>query len=333
MLSTQSTLKNYNFAKLFESENDSDVEFKIFNAVDTKTETKSVKGHQFLLGLLSPVLKKQFLYMKENVIEVRGPSFNSFRAFIKFLYSGEENDIKSINDLKVLFEIYGLGATYQVRGIRNLMNSFVEVPPTKLAYCLEVLQEYETNFIFEDLVKIVQEKCYETLNNNSSFDEIPPTDLIRIWESMNQDLVLWGWSSLKKLKDAAEKTAAAEKKEETERKEDSEEESWEPVPVKPQPKIIERGPICSNCNSIPCMDRQLLNKLKVGTLLRRTQYSSADCDVPEGTDAVVVGLNNEPQNHVRVDILVDDSKEYSFDYYPYFLFTYTCFQVGTVGIN
>ena len=110
MPSTPSKLKTYNFAKLFESENDSDVEFKIFSPVDPKTETKSLKGHQFLLRLLSPVLKKQFLYMKENVIEIRGPSF------IKFLYSGEEKDIKDINDLKVLFEIYCLGKNYRAGG-------------------------------------------------------------------------------------------------------------------------------------------------------------------------------------------------------------------------
>ena len=116
MPSTPSKLKTYNFAKLFESENDSDVEFKIFSPVDPKTETKSVKGHQFLLRLLSPVLKKQFLYMKENVIEISGPSFNSFRAFIKFLYSGKEKDIKDINDLKVLFEIYCLGKNYRAGG-------------------------------------------------------------------------------------------------------------------------------------------------------------------------------------------------------------------------
>ena len=328
MLSTQSTLKNYNFAKLFESENDSDVEFKIFNTVDPKTETKSVKGHQFLLGLLSPVLKKQFLYMKENVIEVRGPSFNSFRAFIKFLYSGEENDIKSINDLKVLFEIYGLGTTYQVRGIRNLMNSFVEVPPAKLAYCLEVLQEYETKFIFEDLVKIVQEKCFKTLKNISSFDEIPPTDLISFWEFMKQDPVLWDLSDLKKLKDAADSKAAAEreeeteKNEETERIEDPEEESWDSVPVQPQPKIIDQDSICSNCNSTPCKDNQPLDKFKVGTKLRRTEFLTSDCHVPVNTEAKIIGLNNE--RYVRVDILVDDFGAYSFDYYPMFLFTYNC---------
>ena len=192
MPSTLNTLKTYNFAKLFESENDSDVEFKIFNTVDPKTETKSVKGHQFLLGLLSPVLKKQFLYMKENVIEIRGPSFDSFRAFVKFLYSGEKKDIKDINDLKVLFEIYYLGDNYQVRGIKDLMKNSVEVPPAKLAYCLEVMQEYEANFIFEDLVKIVQEKCHETLHNDATFVKIPQTDLIRIWEIMKHDLVLWG---------------------------------------------------------------------------------------------------------------------------------------------
>ena len=332
MAKTSSTLKTYNFAKLFESENDSDVEFKIFN--DVLAETKSVKGHQFLLGLLSPVLKKQFLYMKENVIEVRGPSFISFRAFIKFLYSGEENDVKGINDLKVLFEIYGLGATYQVRGIRNLMNSFVEVPPTKVAYCLEVLQEYETKFIFEDLVKIVQEKCYKTLNNISSFDEMPPTDLIRIWQFMKQDLVLWGSSSLKKLKDAADNKAAAERKEKTERKEDPEEESWDSVPVEPQPEIIEQEPICSNCNFTPCMDKQPLDKFKVGTKLRRNGFIHGDCYVPEGINAVVIGLNNDYENHVRVEILLEELDSYSFDYYPLFLFNYNCSSdFDTVGIN
>ncbi len=222
MLSTQSTLKNYNFAKLFESENDSNVEFKIFNAVDTKTETKSVKGHQFLLGLLSPVLKKQFLYMKENVIEIRGPSFNSFKAFIKFLYTGEEKDIKGINDLKVLFEIYGLGDTYQVRGIRNLIKNSVEVPTPKLAYCLEVLQKYQREFIFEDLVQIVQGKCFKTLHKGFTYSEIPPTDLLRIWGIMKCDLVFWRLIDGldKKFEDAVQRIKQAncheqEKKQET----------------------------------------------------------------------------------------------------------------------
>ena len=327
MSGTQSTLKNFNFAKLFESENDSDVEFKIFNVVDPETETKSVKGHQFLLGLLSPVLRKQFLYMNENVIEIRGPSFNSFRAFVKFLYSGEEKDIKDIYDLKVLFEIYGLGDTYQVRGIRNLIKSFVEVLPTKLAYFLEVLQEYEAEFIFEDLVKIVQEKCYKILHNISTVDEIPQTDLILIWEFIKHDLVLWGLSESleKKLKDAVESIKAAEKKEELGKKEDSEEESWDSYHVEPQPKNIEQEPICANCNSTPCKDKQPVDNFKVGTKLRRTGFVTADCYVPINTEAEIICVNNEPQDDVRVKILVDDYEVFSFDYYPMFLFTYNCF--------
>ena len=274
MSSTLSTLKTYNFAKLFESENDSDVEFKIVNVADSKAEPKSVKGHQFLLGLLSPVLKKQFLNMEKNVINIRGPSYDSFRALIKFLYSGEERDIKGNNDLKIIFEIYGLGNAYQVRGIRNLMmKNSVEVPPTKLGYCLQVLQAYEDKFIFEDLVKIVQEKCYETLHNISSFDEIPQTDLIRIWEFMKHDLVLWGLTDglEDKFKDSVKSVKAAEKKE------DPEEESWDSFHVEPQPKMIEQGPICANCKATPCKDKQPLDKFKVGTKLRRTGFKTYDC--------------------------------------------------------
>ena len=320
MSGTQSTLKNFNFAKLFESENDSDVEFKIFNVVDPETETKSVKGHQFLLGLLSPVLKNQFLYMKENVIEVRGPSFNSFRAFVKFLYSGEEKEIKGFNDLKVLFEIYGLGDAYQVRGIRNLMKSLVEVPPTKLAYCLEVLQEYEAKFVFEDLVNIVQEKCYEILHNISTVDEIPQSDLIRIWEFIKHDLVFWGLSDglENKFKDAVESIKA------TEKKDDPEEESWDSCHVEPQPKIVEQGPICANCNSIPCKNKQPIDKFKVGTKMRRSGFITGDCYVPINTEAKITGVHTSEPNNVRIDILVDDYEDYSFDYYPMFLFTYNC---------
>ena len=240
------TLNTFKFAKLLESENNTDVEFQIFNAVDPRAETKSVKGHQFLLGLLSPVLKNQFLYMNENVIEIRGPSYNSFRAFVKFLYSGEEKDITGINDLKVLFEIYGLGDTYQVRGIRNLMKTSVEVPTTKLAYCLEVLQEYESKFMFEDLVNIVQEKCFKTLHNGFTCNEIPPTDLIRIWEIMKSDLILWGLTDglEKKFEDAVQRIKEAncnepEKKKET-GQDDSEEESWdlESVHIEQQRNIV-----------------------------------------------------------------------------------------------
>ena len=237
-----STLKIYNFVKLFESENDSDVEFKIFN--DVEAETKSVKGHQFLLGLLSPVLKKQFLYMKENVIEIRGPSFNSFKTFIKFLYSGEEKDIKGINDLEVLFEIYGLVDTYQVRGIKNIIKNSVEVPKPKLVYCLELLQKYQSEFMFEDLVKIVQEKCFITLHQGFTCSEIPPTDLIRIWGIMKCDLVFWGLINGldKKFEDAVQRIKQAncheqEKKQET-GQDYSDEESWDLESVHIDPKRI-----------------------------------------------------------------------------------------------
>ena len=88
-----STLRNYNFSKLFKSATiETDIEFKILNG----EEVGSVKAHQFLLSLLSPVLKKQFEHMNGgNTIEIHGPSFRSFQTLIQFLYTGDQKEIQS----------------------------------------------------------------------------------------------------------------------------------------------------------------------------------------------------------------------------------------------
>ena len=73
-----------------------------------------------------------------------------------------------------------------------------------------------------------------------------------------------------------------------------------------------------------------LQNTKVGTKLRRTGFLTSDSYAPINTEAEIIGVNNEPEDHVRVDILVDGLKAFSFDYYPCFCSPTTVpkFQIG-----
>ena len=54
-------------------------------------------------------------------MEITGPSFNSFVTMIKFLYGGNEELIKEIMDLEILFQLFYLADKYQIQGVKNLI--------------------------------------------------------------------------------------------------------------------------------------------------------------------------------------------------------------------
>ncbi|XP_023340132.1 uncharacterized protein LOC111710307 isoform X2 [Eurytemora carolleeae] len=128
----------------------------------------TVKSHKLLLSLMSPVLQDMFTSQEENwnVIEINAVSVLSVQTLIQFLYNGDESIITGVMDLNVLFELYYLGKTYQIRGSSDLLKDAVlgfNISKENLIDVLKLIKKYEENYLFEDLCNILQGKCLEVI--------------------------------------------------------------------------------------------------------------------------------------------------------------------------
>ena len=93
-----------------------------------------------------------------------------------------------ISDLTILIEIYRLGDIYQITGIKKLIKDCVttgfEINERNLISTLEILEKYEGEYLLEDLLIILQEKCRETMkmciNDWEWFDTLKLL-LVKIW--------------------------------------------------------------------------------------------------------------------------------------------------------
>ena len=70
-------------------------------------------------------------------------------------------------DLNVLFELYYLGKTYQIRGSSDLLKDVVlgfNISKENLIDVLKLIKKFEENYLFEDLCYILQGKCFEGIH-------------------------------------------------------------------------------------------------------------------------------------------------------------------------
>ena len=130
-----------------------------------------MKAHKLLLSLVSPVFRNLFLNTsvkreggREDDLEkvlIEGPSFTSFQTFIRFLYSGEEEELHEL-DLNSLFDIFLLADQYQIRGMKQLIRSLVqklEMEETDLLDIFKVLMKHHANFTCEEICADIYSKC------------------------------------------------------------------------------------------------------------------------------------------------------------------------------
>ena len=130
-----------------------------------------MKAHKLLLSLVSPVFRNLFFNTsvkreggREDDLEkvlIEGPSFTSFQTFIRFLYSGKEEELRDL-DLNSLFDIYLLADQYQIRGMKQLIRSLVqelEMKETGLLDIFKVLLKNHANFICEEICADIYRKC------------------------------------------------------------------------------------------------------------------------------------------------------------------------------
>ena len=131
-----------------------------------------MKAHKGLLSLVSPVFSNLFFIKgvkreEKNQLDdldmfmIEGQRFTSFRTFIRFLYSGEEEELHDL-DLSSLVDIFLLANQYQIRGMKQLIRSLIqklEMKETGLLDIFKVLLKHHTNFICEEICADIYSKC------------------------------------------------------------------------------------------------------------------------------------------------------------------------------
>ena len=104
-----------------------------------------------MLSILSPVFKRKFSKGENNdVIQIKGPSFESFDILIRFLYTGDGTLITKLTSLETLFQLLVLGEEYQLRGCRKMIQERMEsVDISDYGQVFKVLKKYENDFVVE----------------------------------------------------------------------------------------------------------------------------------------------------------------------------------------
>ena len=80
----------------------------------------------------------------------------------------------------MLFELYYLGKTYQIRGSSDLLQDVVlgfNISKENLIEVLKLIKKYEEEYLFEDLCNILQGKCLEGIQFFSSLKEFSPNNI------------------------------------------------------------------------------------------------------------------------------------------------------------
>ena len=148
-----------------------DVEFFIQNS-DGKTEGE-MKANKYLISLVSEVFRAQFFgelaepskkEEEEGItrIVVEDATFAGFSTMIRFMYSGDESIVSSINDLDLLFEIFRLLDKYLLPDLKSMVETTIEKIPLSLnnyAEVIRIISRHEELLPFENLCWELGERC------------------------------------------------------------------------------------------------------------------------------------------------------------------------------
>ena len=185
------------FTSMCCSSNYFDVDFKIISGVDNITEVGVVRGKRSVLSDLSPVFKELLQDESKSVFEIRGASFKSFRILNKFLHCADiREDLNDIRDVNFLFEIYNLGNRFQVNEIKeiikNCVQTEVKISERSIVSNLRIINIYKDSSKYEDLVKVLRERCLTKIHE--CFQDLETMDkcvLRDVWRLVELDLKLW----------------------------------------------------------------------------------------------------------------------------------------------
>ena len=132
-----------------------------------------MKAHKFLLSILSPVFKRKFSKGENNdVIQIKGPSFESFDILIRFLYTGDGTLITKLTSLETLFQLLVLGEEYQLRGCRKMIQERMEsVDIFVYGPVFKVLKKFEEVSVVKSIWDLLYKRTVSLLQVNYSSEK------------------------------------------------------------------------------------------------------------------------------------------------------------------
>ena len=127
----------------------------------------SVKAHQFLLSLISPIFRQKLSTHEDSslqTIEIKGFSLESVNTMIKLLYSGDRTLMSRLSSLESLFQLALLGEEYELRGSRTMIQEWVpQVDISDFNDVFQVLKKYEDRFTVECVWNLLYKRTVSIL--------------------------------------------------------------------------------------------------------------------------------------------------------------------------
>ena len=154
------------FSDLYKSSDLFDIEIKIGK--------NSIKAHKIILAARNEVLRKMFVHNmeenKKNILEITDFDFETFEAFIKYLYSGKITKNELTTSMLVLADKYLVKQLKQFCEealIKNIdVNNATEYLLVSVATCAETLKSFASEFLAHNFVSIKNTANFQDIYSN-----------------------------------------------------------------------------------------------------------------------------------------------------------------------
>jgi len=126
-----------------------------------------IKGHKLLLGLYSPVFKKQFYSDgkdSKDIIPIKQTTRESFEKMIDFIYS-KEIDWVTLTVME-LYDVVNLAEKYDMPPLTEVVKSQLEMYPLTMENLMEVANTADEYQQFPDVTSAVLLSCAKFLHSS-----------------------------------------------------------------------------------------------------------------------------------------------------------------------
>ena len=106
------------------------------------------------------------------MIQIKGPSFESFDILIRFLYTGDGTLITKLTSLETLFQLLVLGEEYQLRGCRKMIQERMESDDIFVyGQVFKVLKKFEEVSVVKSIWDLLYKRTVSLLQVNYSSEK------------------------------------------------------------------------------------------------------------------------------------------------------------------